>query len=53
MFVTIDHSEIYKTRVRLKNVVQNNPDVINVSLISGEPGGFPDIYTFETESKPG
>jgi putative ABC transport system permease protein len=53
LLVRIDNDAIYKGRVLFKTSLQNDPSVINVSLMSGEPGGFHDIYTFETESKPG
>jgi putative ABC transport system permease protein len=52
LLVKIDNNDIYKTRVPFKYRVQNDPSVINVSLMSGEPGGFHDVHTFEMESKP-
>jgi putative ABC transport system permease protein len=53
LLVRIDNNNISKGSVQFKRSLQNDPAVINVSLMSGEPGGFHDIYTFETESKPG
>jgi putative ABC transport system permease protein len=53
MLVRIDNNDISKTRVQFKNSVQNDPAVMSVSLMSGEPGGFHDMYSFETEAKPG
>src|ERR1700730_7121847 len=53
MLVRIDNNDIGKTRVRFKNSIENDPSVISVSLMSGEPGGFHDMYMFEAEAKPG
>ena len=53
MLVRIDNNDIGKTRVQFKNSVENDPAVISVSLMSGEPGGFHDMYMFQTEAKPG
>lgn len=52
LLVRIDNNEIYKAKSRFKNTVQNDPSVINVSLMSGEPGGFHDGHGFETEAMP-
>jgi len=53
MLVRIDNNDIGKTRVQFKNSVENDPAVVSVSLMSGEPGGFHDMYMFEAEAKPG
>jgi putative ABC transport system permease protein len=53
MLVRIDNNDIGKTRVRFKNSIENDPSVMSVSLMSGEPGGFHDEYMFQAESKPG
>lgn len=53
MLVRIDNNEIYNTRTRFKNIIQADPGVMSVSLMSGEPGGFHDLYNFETEATPG
>jgi putative ABC transport system permease protein len=53
MLVRIDNNDIGKTRVQFKNSVENDPSVMSVSLMSGEPGGFHDMYMFEAEAKPG
>ncbi|MEJ7588940.1 MAG: ABC transporter permease [Ferruginibacter sp.] len=53
MIVRLDNSEIWDKKIQLKNELQNNPSVESVSLMSGEPGGFHDFYTFEMEGKPG
>ncbi len=53
MLVRIDNNDIGKTRVQFKNSLENDPAVMSVSLMSGEPGGFHDMYMFQTEAKPG
>jgi putative ABC transport system permease protein len=53
MLVEIDNSDIFKSMVHFKNTVQGSPGVMNVCLMSGEPGGFHDNYSFEAEAKPG
>ena len=53
LLVRIDNSEIYNAKSRFKYNLQNEPNVLSVSLMSGEPGGFHDTYNFETESMPG
>ena len=52
MLVRIDNHDIGKTRVQFKNSLENDPSVMSVSLMSGEPGGFHDMYMFQSESKP-
>jgi len=53
LLVKIDNNDISKQMVWFKNTVQNDPSVMSVSLMSGEPGGFHDIHTFEAEARPG
>ena len=53
MLVRIDNSDIYKHKKRFKQAVENNPGIMSVSLMSGEPGGFHDVHGFEAEAKPG
>ncbi len=53
LLVQIDNGDIYDRRVRFKNMVQNDPSIMSVSLMSGEPGGFHDTQGFEAEAKPG
>jgi putative ABC transport system permease protein len=52
MLVRIDNHDIGKTRVQFKNSLENDPSVMSVSLMSGEPGGFHDMYMFQSETKP-
>ncbi len=53
LLVRIDNNDIYNAKTRFKTSLQNNPSVINVSLMSGEPGGFHDGHGFEAEAMPG
>jgi putative ABC transport system permease protein len=53
MLVKLDNGEIWNKKNDLKTELMRNPAVQSVSIMSGEPGGFHDIYSFEAESKPG
>jgi putative ABC transport system permease protein len=53
MVVRLDNAQISDQRIRFKKGIEQVPDVQSVSLMSGEPGGFHDQYTFEAESRPG
>jgi len=53
MIVKLDNGDIWNNKFKLKNDLLRNPAVQSVSLMSGEPGGFHDIYSFEAEAKPG
>lgn len=53
MLVRIDNNDFYKQKEHFKAMVESDPAVMNVSLMSGEPGGFHDVHSFETEAKPG
>ena len=53
MIVRLDNSPIYDNKELFKNQLLTDKSVVNVSLMSGEPGGFHDSYGFEAEAKPG
>ncbi|MFI5153997.1 MAG: ABC transporter permease [Chitinophagales bacterium] len=53
MIVRLDNNAIWNKKVEFKNQLQADPAVNNVSLMTGEPGGFHDGYGFEVEGKPG
>jgi putative ABC transport system permease protein len=53
MIVRLDNGAIWDKKVQFKKELQADPAVANVSLMSGEPGGFHDNYSFEAEGKPG
>jgi putative ABC transport system permease protein len=52
MIVKFDNLQIVSNREQFKNNLLNIPAVQSVSLMSGEPGGFHDNYSFESEGKP-
>jgi putative ABC transport system permease protein len=52
LIVRLDNNDIFEKKLLLKHELANDPSVSDVSLMSGEPGGFHDIYTFDTEAKP-
>jgi len=53
MIVRLDNNAIWEKKIQFKNELQQDPSAANVSLMSGEPGGFHDNYGFEAEAKPG
>ena len=53
LIVRFDNLAISRNKEQFKDQLQNIPAVQTVSLMSGEPGGFHDGYSFETEAKPG
>jgi putative ABC transport system permease protein len=52
MIIRLDNGQIWDKKIQFKNELRNIPAVESVSLMSGEPGGFHDIYSFQSESKP-
>jgi putative ABC transport system permease protein len=52
MIVKFDNQEISERKDQFKNELLKIPAVQQVSLMSGEPGGFHDSYSFETEANP-
>jgi len=52
MIVKLDNLAISRKKFLFKNELEQIPAVQSVSLMSGEPGGFHDGYTFESEAKP-
>ncbi|MFT3911708.1 MAG: ABC transporter permease [Ferruginibacter sp.] len=53
MIIKMDNNDLYRNKVTLKRLLENDPNVLSVSLMSGEPGGFHDVHSFETEARPG
>jgi len=53
MIVRLDNGSIWNNKTLFKNQLEADPSVSSVSLMSGEPGGFHDMYGFEVEAKPG
>jgi putative ABC transport system permease protein len=52
MIVRFDNLSISAKKNQFKNELLSIPAVNSVSLMSGEPGGFHDGYSFESEAKP-
>jgi len=52
LIVRFDNLSISRNRTQFKEAVQNIPAVKSVALMSGEPGGFHDRYSFESQAKP-
>lgn len=53
MIVRIDNGDIWDNKILFKKQLLADKSVVNVSLMTGEPGGFHDMYGFEAEAKPG
>jgi putative ABC transport system permease protein len=52
MIVKIDNSQIWDKKIQFKNELSDIPSVKSISLMSGEPGGFHDFSSFESEARP-
>ncbi|WP_394345172.1 FtsX-like permease family protein [Flavisolibacter ginsenosidimutans] len=50
LIVKFDNLDIANHKTQFKDALLNLPAVQSVSLMSGEPGGFHDSYSFETEA---
>lgn len=53
LIVRMDNTDISRDRTRFKSALLTIPAVKQVSLMSGEPGGFHDGYSFEVRDRPG
>jgi putative ABC transport system permease protein len=49
LLVEIDNDEIYEKREDFKDRLSQDARITSVSLMSGEPGGFHDMYGFKVE----
>lgn len=52
LIVGFDNTDISRNKQQFKNEILSIPAVKNVSMMSGEPGGFHDSYGFEAEANP-
>ncbi len=52
MIVRFDNLDISRRKRQFKNELLTIPSVQNVSLMSGEPGGFHDTYSFVAQADP-
>jgi putative ABC transport system permease protein len=53
MIVRLDNNAIAEKRRVFRDQLASDPAVESVCLMSGEPGGFHDFYSFESEGHPG
>jgi len=51
LIVPLDNNDIYDHLNQLKQDLQSNTNILSVSAMSGEPGGFFDEHTFEVEGQ--
>lgn len=49
VIVPIDNDDIYNHKNSFKNDLQSESNVMSVSMMSGEPGGFFDLHMFDVE----
>lgn len=49
LVINIDNNDIYNHRVRFKKALEGATGVESVSMMSGEPGGFFDGFSFKVE----
>jgi putative ABC transport system permease protein len=52
MIIRLDNNVIWAHKEQFKNELLRDPAITNVAMMSGEPGGFHDSYTFEVENRP-
>jgi putative ABC transport system permease protein len=53
LIVPINNDDIYNHRLTFKNELQAQSNIAGVSMMSGEPGGFFDLYTFSAQGRNG
>ena len=51
VIIRIDNNDIYDHRLSFKHELENQRGIRSVSMMSGEPGGFFDLFSFEVEGK--
>ena len=51
MLLEVNNDEIYNQQQAFKDQLRQNTRITHVSAMSGEPGGFHDIYSFKVEGK--
>jgi putative ABC transport system permease protein len=49
--VPLDNDNIYNQRRVFKNELERKGSILSVSLMSGEPGGFHDVHSFDVEGQ--
>ncbi len=51
IIIPIDNGDFYDNRLSFKNNLQSKANIASVSMMSGEPGGFFDLHSFEAEGQ--
>ncbi|MEO0330403.1 MAG: ABC transporter permease [Bacteroidota bacterium] len=51
ILVEVNNDELYNQQQSFKDRLRQNARIANVSVMSGEPGGFHDMYAFNVEGK--
>ena len=51
MLLEINSDELYNQRESFRNRLRQDSRIVHVSMASGEPGGFHDMYSFRVEGK--
>jgi putative ABC transport system permease protein len=51
VIVQLDNNDIYNQMSVFKKELESNVNIASVSLMSGEPGGFHDMHSFEVEGQ--
>ena len=51
ILLEVDNDELYNQQQSFKDRLRQNARIANVSVMSGEPGGFHDMYAFNVEGK--
>jgi len=47
--VRIDNNDFYNNMLHFKHELEANSNILSVSMMSGEPGGFFDVHNFDVE----
>lgn len=51
VIIPISNDDIYNNRLTFKHELESKPGIASVSLMSGEPGGFYDMFNFKAEGR--
>jgi len=51
IIIPIDNGDFYDHMLSFKTALQNKANIASVSMMSGEPGGFFDLHSFEAEGQ--
>lgn len=51
--IQLDNNDVYEHRIAFLNRIKQLPGVLEAAVMSGEPGGFHDRFSFDVADKPG